>query len=96
MSDEVRFEGKMAAAVRATARLLDVSPRDALYVAAVYLGSSMVRSMEEEGKDLVDLRDELRGLVECFESCEIDGVVLARELEELCFESAAGLDGLRH
>lgn len=96
MGNKLVIEGRMAAAVRATARLLDVSPLDALYVSAVYLGSSMIRSMEEEGRDLAEIREEMRTLMECFESCEIEGVGLVGELDELCADSLTGSGGLRH
>lgn len=90
MSSELRLEGRLAGAVRATARLLDGEPLDAIYIAVVYLGSMLVRSVEEDRKSLLEVREELREMMACFESCSIEGVGLIGELDDLCSDSESG------
>jgi len=63
-----------------------VSPREAIYIAAVYLGSNMVRSIEDEDWSLPEMREYLRDLVTSFENVCPDGLSLPVDLESLCEE----------
>jgi hypothetical protein len=86
MSEVLRIEGLRASALDATAKLLGADRSDAVYVALIFLGAKMVQALEDEGRELAELRESLRELVEFFEGCtpELGRFETASDIEDVC------------
>lgn len=85
MSDVMRIEGLRACALDATAKLLGADRSEAVYIALVFLGAKIVQALQDEGRDLSEVRETLRELVEFFEGCspELGRFETAGDIEDI-------------
>lgn len=85
MDDVMRIDGLKACALDATAKLLGADRTEAVYIALVFLGSKIVQALEDEGRDLSEVRESLRDLVDFFEGCtpELGRFEFASDIEDV-------------